>query len=157
MKKVKVRIGIFLILGALLCILGFGFGKMSDSYKGAAVSTGRMVDGKFVADPASSNLTIGGNSEGVKKYKNYSLIAYGIGAAFLIGGIVDCAGYAIVKRKPVKRKLGKVIEKRGNIITVEFQDGSRKRMTAGEAVIIALGDQGEFEYQENRIIGFVVK
>lgn len=102
MKKMKVRIGLFFILGVLLCIMGFAFGKMSDGYKGTSISTGRMVDGKFVADSANSNMTIGGNSEGVKKYKNYSLIAYGIGAAFIIGGIVDCAGYAIGKRKPVK-------------------------------------------------------
>lgn len=154
MKKMKVRIVLFLFLGVMLCVMGFVFGKMSDSYKGASVQTGRMVDGKFVSDSSNSNMTIGGNSEGVKKFKNYSLIAYGIGAAFFIGGAADWVVYVIKKKQPVKRKNGKVIEKRGNMITVEFQDGSRKRMMAEPDVIIAQGDAGEFIYQAERITGF---
>ena len=103
-KKMKVKIGLFFIMGLLLCLLGFTFGKMSDSYKGTSMLTGRMVDGKFVANSASSSVTIGGNLEGVEQYKNYSLIAYGIGAAFIIGGIVDGAGYMIGKKNSARTK-----------------------------------------------------
>lgn len=153
MRKKKIGIAVFAFLGVMLCIMGFLYGKMSDSYRGASVGFGRMVNGEFVAD-SSSNATIGGNSEGVRKFKNYSLISYGIGVAFLLGAIVDTVMYQIALKQPKKKERGKIIEKKGNLVIVEFEDGKRKRLIIESDVIVAQGDSGEMKYQGDRLVGF---
>lgn len=153
MNKKKIGIVLFVFLGVMLCIMGFLFGKMSDSYRGTSITMGRMVNGEFVSNSAS-NATIGGNSEGVRKFKQYSQISYGVGGAFLLGAIVDMVTYQMAQKKPRKKGRGKIIEKKGNLVIVEFEDGKRKRLIIESGVIVAQGDSGEMKYQGDRLIGF---
>lgn len=56
---------------------------------------------------------------------------------------------------PVQRKIGKVIEKTGaNVVTVQFQDGTRKRLITDTTVILAKGDIGFMDVKGQKIIGF---
>ena len=54
--------------------------------------------------------------------------------------------------KPTVRRKGKVVEKNNNMITVEFEDGSRENLVSSAKII--LGDEGTFETKSNFVVNF---
>lgn len=147
----KVFAILFVVLGVCCLIMGFCFGKISDNYKGASAGMGRFIDGKLVM---SETGTIGGNSEGVKKFKTSSTLAYAFGAMFIICGGFDMLKLKLEKKTPIQKKAGKVIEKQGCNIVIQDIDGKRESFVVEQGVIITNGDVGYFEMRNKRIIGF---
>ncbi len=154
MKNTKKVLAILFIVGGIAGILfGFVSGKMSDDYKGVSMQMGHYENGKMVINQGS-DVMIGGNAEGVSKFKLYSTLGYALGAIFIIGGVINLVTLKVEKKMPVKKKAGKVIEKHGNIIVIQGTDGKRERLIAEQDVILMNGDAGYFEIRNQRIIGF---
>ncbi len=60
--------------------------------------------------------------------------------------------YTVTGMKPSVKRKGKVVEKNNNVITVEFEDGSRENLVTSSKII--LGDEGTFETKSNFVIRF---
>ena len=92
-------------------------------------------------------------------------IAYGFPAALsILSGIVIVvllimgAGIRNELNKPVVTKKGEILDKSrgqfGDILTIEFEDGTRQQLTADSGVVLTSGDQGEFDIRGEYIVGF---
>ncbi len=77
----------------------------------------------------------------------------GLGCLGLLGGIV----YLYQDAKPLKINQGKIIEKNGNLITVEFKDGTRKVLTLIGSLVLTIGDKGLVSSKGNFIVDFKKK
>lgn len=73
-----------------------------------------------------------------------------LGAIGIIVGIF----YLIQGAKPSKKIPAKVLEKKGNIVIFELNDGSRKTLTILGNIPLVIGDSGIIEYKGNFITGF---
>ena len=69
-----------------------------------------------------------------------------------IFGLLAGIFYTVTNMKPTVRRKGKVVEKNNNMITVEFEDGSRENLVSSAKII--LGDEGTFETKSNFVVNF---
>ena len=69
-----------------------------------------------------------------------------------IFGLLAGIFYTVTNMKPTVIRKGKVVEKNNNMITVEFEDGSRENLVSSAKII--LGDEGTFETKSNFVINF---
>lgn len=60
--------------------------------------------------------------------------------------------YTVTGKKPTIKCKGKVIDKNNNMLTVEFEDGSRENLMASAKSIV--GDEGIFEMKSNFVVNF---
>lgn len=73
-----------------------------------------------------------------------------LGALGIIGGIF----YITQEMKPMSKRKGKVIEKNGNAVVFEFEDGSRKSLTILGKIALVVGDTGMVGYKGNFVVEF---
>lgn len=69
-----------------------------------------------------------------------------------IFGLLCGIFYTITNMKPSVIRKGKVVDKNNNMITVEFEDGSRENLVSSTKII--LGDEGTFETKSNFVVNF---
>ncbi len=69
-----------------------------------------------------------------------------------IFGLLTGTFYTVTNMKPTVKRKGKVVEKNNNMITVEFDDGSRENLVSSAKII--LGDEGTFETKSNFVVNF---
>ena len=67
-------------------------------------------------------------------------------------GLLTGTYYTVTNMKPTVKRKGKVVEKNNNMITVEFEDGSRENLVSSAKII--LGDEGTFETKSNFVVNF---
>ena len=80
LRNICAVLSIVFLISGVFCV------KVSDSYKPADVAWGAMIDGKLVIHEKHEN-ALGGNTEGVKTYKNLSMFCYVMAAGCLFGTI----------------------------------------------------------------------
>lgn len=155
MKNTKKIVGILMLFSSVCCLLlGITCGKMSNQYKGTSITMGYYSGDEVVLDSNSTNV-IGGNSEGVRKFKTYSQLSYVFCVIFLGFGLMQISAYRKEEKLPVQKKIGKVIEKTaGNFVIVQFKDGTRQRLMTDIAVILTEGDVGYMDIKGQKILAF---
>ena len=141
------------VLSIVFLISGVFCGKVSDSYKPADVAWGAMIDGKLVIHEKYEN-ALGGNTEGVKTYKNLSILCYVMAAGCLLGTIILSGSKAKIENAKQVEYIGKILEKRENMITVEFKNGERKYFSVEPSIIVMAGDFGKMTFQSGILIAF---
>lgn len=103
MKDIKKVLSVLLFcIGVCCMVTGFCCGKMSDDYKGSSVMFGYTSNGEV---HINSSGTIGGNSEGVRKFKMYSQISYVLCIMFIGLGLIQMYEYRKEKNCLFKERL----------------------------------------------------
>ena len=125
---------------------------MLKKFSGGSIVTGVIVTvvGIWLVDA----------SEGLWKYKYSSgmrtMLEFFQWLSLMLGvfGIIAGIFYIIQDMKPVTKVSGKLIEKNGNAVVFELEDGSRKRLTLIGNISLVVGDYGIIEYKGSFVTKF---
>lgn len=92
-----------------------------------------------------------GYSSGMRSFLEFAPFLF-----MILGGLGILAGifYLSVGMKPTSKCHAKVVEKNGTVVTVEFEDGTRKVMSVLGKVSLIVGDEGTIGYKGNIITEF---
>lgn len=99
-------------------------------------------------------------SEGLWKYKYSSgmrtLLEFMPWVLLLLGvfGIIAGIYYLVQSMKPVTKASGKIIQRNGNSVVFESDDGSRKTLVVMGNIPMVAGDYGTIEYKGSFITKF---
>lgn len=149
MKRLKNMFVMCLVVAVCSIILGIVFGIQADNCKGAMVYTGGYGGINYAG-------TIGGNKEGQETFTILSIVMYIMGVLWGIGAFILYTRYNVIKRQPISKAEGKVLEKENFMVTIEFSDGNRRKMIIEPDVLVAQGEMGEIKYKDKAgvVVGF---
>ncbi|MBQ8549576.1 MAG: hypothetical protein IJ427_13850 [Lachnospiraceae bacterium] len=85
--------------------------------------------------------------------------AFVIGGLCVIGAVVLHITQGAIRKMPIEKCFGRILEKDNVMVSVEFSNGNRKKMTYEPNLIITPGDEGEIEYRDKAglVVGFTKK
>ena len=154
-----IKAGIILLILGLACG-GGGFlvtGELIDHYQG--LSAGVAYYSASGERHVLSSGTIGGNAEAVSYYETMRTVGLVIGIALAVMGVIYILIGISRNSLPVERKRGRVLEVKTILgyATVEFDDGTRRKVNVYPEIVVVEGDYGEFEIKGNHVIGFTKK
>lgn len=92
-----------------------------------------------------------GYSDGMRTIMEFAPWIFMILGVF---GIISGVFYIIQDMKPMATSQAKVIEKNGNQVVFEFDDGSRKTLTLLGKTEVIVGDKGVIGYKGSFVIEF---
>ena len=157
-KKLKnlTNIRNFMVFSAVaFCFLGFLSGRLAKEYEPLDVAFGYEKDGEMVIYEKYEK-ALGGNLEGVQRYKNISLYCYIAAVGCLAESIILSIEKSRLKKAKQMIKKGRILEKRGNVVAVEFEDNERKYLSVEPEIIVSVGEFGKMIFQNNILIEFQI-
>ena len=157
-KSLKATAIALTVLGLLFCIIGMIFSNLAEQNRGAKVSTGYMKNGEFIS---TNTGRVGANKKGEESATAMATISYIGGGLCLIGGLILWVRHGKESTAEVIRQNGTIIEKTTSnnmanyvIVSVEFADGTRKRLFVEPPLIVAQGDYGLIGYKRSSLVEF---
>lgn len=156
-KSLKSLAITMIILSILCCIGGMGFSKLADANRGSKVSSGRMINGEFVATDVG---VIGANKQGEETAKAMSVVFYALSGMLILAGIAFATTAKKKNDTKIIKKHGIILEKQTNnyeSVIVEFDDGIRKKLLVEPPLIVAEGDKGVIGFKGNLLVEFTKK
>ena len=143
-----------IILSLLCCAGGIGFSKLAEANRGSKVSSGRMINGKFVVSDVG---VIGANKQGEETAEAMSVVFYSLSGVLMLAGIAFATTAKKKNKAQIIKKYGVILEKQINnyeSVLVEFDDGIRKKLLVESPLIVAKGDKGVFGFKGNLLVEF---
>ena len=100
---------IVMIILSLLCFAGgVGFSKLAEANRGSKVTSGRMINGKFVPSDVG---VIGANKQGEETAEAMAIVFYGLSVVSMLAGIAFAATAKKKNNAQITKKHGIVLEK----------------------------------------------